>query len=430
MRIIFKQFCFSIIFIILFNLSALSNTAYQDSLKISLQQAEKLFIDSNYYLLAANYNIDAQKALIEQAKLWDNPILVTDQNIYSNNKFFEHGKDLLTGNPIGQYFIQIQQLIKTAGKRSKLINIATTNASITELQFKDLMRTLRFQLRTDYYQLVQLIDNQKILLSQQMQLDKLLASMDQQLIAGNIAQKEQLRIRSLVISLQQDITEINKQIADTQSDIKILLRISNNSYILPSDPFKLTINPSITLEQLTIAAKQNNPYYQIQLSQNILQQQNLLYQKSLKSPDLIIGPEYDLNSNYTPKYFGLSVSLPLPVLNRNQGNIKSAKFGVKQQEQIVFQSSIELDNQLMNTYNKWLLNIKQNGNNQTDFYNKYELLFNKMRESYQQRQIGLLEFLDFFNNYQDAKQRLLQQKYNLQQSEIELNYFVGTDILK
>ncbi|HEV3412296.1 MAG TPA: hypothetical protein VG101_07450, partial [Puia sp.] len=47
----------------------------QDTLPLTLQQAEKIFLDSNFQLLAQRYNIDVQRALILQAKLWPNPNL-------------------------------------------------------------------------------------------------------------------------------------------------------------------------------------------------------------------------------------------------------------------------------------------------------------------------------------------------------------------
>src|SRR5258708_19671931 len=47
----------------------------KDTLRLTLPQAEKAFLDSNLLLLAQKYNIDAQKALIIQAKLWPNPNL-------------------------------------------------------------------------------------------------------------------------------------------------------------------------------------------------------------------------------------------------------------------------------------------------------------------------------------------------------------------
>src|SRR4249920_3126053 len=80
-----------------------------DTVTISLQGAEKIFLEKNLALIAQQYNVDISKALVQQARYWDNPVLNTDQNIY-DGKFFRHNSDY------GQIFIQIQQVIRTAGK--------------------------------------------------------------------------------------------------------------------------------------------------------------------------------------------------------------------------------------------------------------------------------------------------------------------------
>src|SRR6516225_987966 len=47
----------------------------QDTLRLPLDSAENIFLRQNFQLLAQRYNIDAQKALIIQAKLYPNPNL-------------------------------------------------------------------------------------------------------------------------------------------------------------------------------------------------------------------------------------------------------------------------------------------------------------------------------------------------------------------
>lgn len=404
--------------------------AQTDTLKLSLKETEKRFLDSNLYILAAHYNVDANKALIEQAGLWDNPVLVTDQNIYANGKFFEHRKDQTTGLPTGQIFIQVQQLIKTAGKRHKLIDLATTNAKLSELQLNDVLRNLRYQLRQGYFNLFHQIENKKIAENELQQMNRLLAAQEAQLKAGNIAEKDYLRIQAIVVSLQQDLIDLQKTIADTQNDLKTLLQIKDASFIYPADGFGiLAFNPSTTKE-LIDAARTNNAYYQLQLAQIVYQQQNLVYQKSLRSPDLTVGPEYDHNSNYAPHYIGLSVSLPLPLFNKNQGNIKSAGFAIKQQEAITQGAETELSNNIITAYNKLMLSLQQNNSFQKEFYTKYKNMFQNILQSYQQKQLNLLEFLDFFDAYKDAQLRQVQQQLNLQLAKEEVNYYAGTDIIK
>ncbi|MES2003367.1 MAG: TolC family protein [Bacteroidota bacterium] len=401
----------------------------RDTLSISLQEAEKIFVDSNLVLLATHYNVDAQKALIQQAKLWDNPVLNTDQVISAGGKFFPYGKNP-DGSYSGQYFIQVQQLIKTAGKRNKLINLATTNAKLSEWQLQDVLRNLRYQLRTDYYSIIQQLGTRHIYEGQLQQLNKLLNGMAAQLNAGNIAQKDYLRIQALVISLQQDITELDKTISDTENDLKTLLQIKNESFIKPTEAIAPNISLATTVDVLAETAKQNNPYYQLQQTQTLFQQQNLSYQKSLRVPDLTLGPNFDRNSNFAPNYVGLGISLPLTILNKNQGNIKSAEYSVKQQQTITNSAETELRNNISNAYAKLLLTLQQNNSVQKEFYTRYQSMYNNILQSYQQKQINLLEFLDFFNDYTASQQRLLQQQLNLQLAKEELNFHAGIDIIK
>ncbi len=400
-----------------------------DTLSMSLQQAEKLFMDSNLVLLAAHYNVDAQKALIQQARLWDNPVLNTDQVIAANGKFFPYGKNA-DGSYNGQYYIQVQQLIKTAGKRNKLITLASTNARLSELQLQDVLRNLRYQLRTDYYTIIQQLGSRHIYEGQMQQLNKLLNGMQAQLNTGNIAQKDYLRIQALVISLQQDMTDLDKAISDSETDFKTLLQIKNESFIKPVEGILSNISLAATIDALAETAKQNNPYYQLQQTQTVFQQQNLAYQKALRVPDLTLGPNFDRNSNFAPNYVGLGISLPLTILNKNQGNIKSAEYSIKQQQTITHSAETELRNNISNAYTKLLLTLQQNNSVQKEFYTHYQSMYSNILQSYQQRQINLLEFLDFFNDYTASQQRLLQQQFNLQLAKEELNFHAGIDIIK
>lgn len=408
---------------------AAAQVSVQDTLSLSLPQAEQQFLQQNLTLLAGHFNVDANKALINQAKLWDNPVLITDQNIYTGGKFFDHGKTV-NGQPNGQVFIQVQQLIRTAGKRSKQVDLATTTAQLSELQLQDVMRNLKYQLRSDYYTLIQLFSVQQIYNQELQEMNILLTGMEAQLKAGNIAQKEYLRVQALVIALQQDITENNRNLSNAQSALKTLLQVSGNTFIKPADSLSFTSFQTPKLDTLVAAAKENNAAYLIQQKQILYQQQNLVYQKALKTPDVTIAPEFDKASNYTSNYYGLTLSLPLPIFNKNQGNIKAAEFSIKQQQTSLRQLETELTNNVINAYTKLMFTQQQNNNLQSEFYGNYKKMFSNMLQSYRQRQLSLLEFIDFFDAYKEANIRLRQQQFNLQLAKQELNFQAGTDIIK
>jgi cobalt-zinc-cadmium efflux system outer membrane protein len=420
----FGSLHFRILIVLISSLYFLTATA-QTIKPLSLNQAEKQFIDSNFVVLAAHFNVDAQKALIEQAKVWQNPTLNSDFLVGADGKFFNYGKYIDgSGNQFfGQYYIQIQQLIQTAGKRGKLINIATTNSEIAQLQLQDVIRNLRYQLHIDYFSLQQQLALKKIYNEQLSQLNHLLLGMQAQLNAGNIAQKDFVRIQALVIALTQDITDLNKSIADTQNDLKSLLQIKDpNIFIEPSDVINNNISLPDNLESLFNSAMQNNPYYLLQQKTTTLQLQNVAYQKALKYADVTLGPNFDRNSNFAPNYFGLGVSLPLNIINKNKGNIKAAEANVKQQEAITQNAETILKNNVTAAYQKLVLCVEQNNQTQKDFYSKYQNIYTNMLQSYQQKQINLLEFLDFYNDYTSSQQRLLQQQLNLQLAKEDLQY--------
>ncbi len=428
-----KRFIF-LFSIVLFGVSIASigqnSLAAPDTLRISIQQAEKIFLDSNLQLLAQHYNIQSSKALVEQARKWDNPVLNTDQNIYANNRFFQHGTDA-SGNPQGEVFAQVQQLIKTAGKRGHQIDLAKTNVNQAEWQFKSVMRNLRATLLQDYYTLAQLEGNAALYQDNLQRLTKLQSAMQSQLSAGNIARKEFLRVQALLISLKQDIAENDNSITDAENELKTVLQITGNTFILPVTGEQETAQmPETGLASIIDSAKHYNTDYNQEIYQLQYNKQNLALQKALGVPDVTVGAEFDQAANYAPNYYGLAISLPIPILDRNRGNIKSAKWQVKAEETNMKLAEQKLQNDILGAYLKLQTAVNLNSSSNETFYQDYNQLYKNIVESYNSRQISMIEFLEYFNDYQDVRKNQLKQILDLRLAKESLNDIVGVDIAK
>ena len=214
-----------------------------------------------------------------------------------------------------------------------------------------------------------------------------------------------------------------------QSELKTLLQITSNIFILPSEDLNPGDEvPAISLASLIDTAKQNNASFMLEQFQLQYQNQNLAYQKALAVPDVTLSPSYDRNSNYTPNYVGLGISLPLPILNGNRGNIKAAKWQVKQEEATLSQADVHLKNEVLSAYNKYLLALKLHTNEQKEFYGDYKTLQENIADSYKQRQISLLEFIDYFNDYEEVNTNQLQQQLDLRLAKEELNLQLGAQV--
>ena len=117
------------------NITLAQSQTGQDTLRVSIHQAEEMFIKNNIQLLAQKYSIDSAKANIITAKLFDNPEFDYSSGLYdqATKKFFDYSYNN------GEVALQLSQLIKTAGKRNKNIQLAKTGVTLTEYQFSDLL---------------------------------------------------------------------------------------------------------------------------------------------------------------------------------------------------------------------------------------------------------------------------------------------------
>lgn len=401
------------------SLVSLSQTPIQtDTLRLSIPEAEKRFLQNNLSLIAAKYNVDANKALISQAKRWDNPVLVTDQNIY-DGRFFRHNSQY------GQVFVQVTQLIKTAGKRSKLAQLATDNTAIARAQFEDILRSLHYTLTADMIESANLQKISRLYQDEIVEVEKLVKGMEQVYQLGNISLKDDMRLKAVLFSLQNDLINVQSQLLPLQTEMRILLQSGDGSYILPQLSYRALdlVNQQLpAIDSLVRTALANRPDLQIAQINRDFQVHNLSFQKALAKPDLTIGPEFDQRNSYAPNYTGLTLSIPLNIFNRNQGNIKAAASSLQQEQTEFNLQSSRVTGEISASAEKFLFMQHINSQEQADFTAKYDSLFQNMVKSYQARQINLLDFTDFLDAYKETRLKLSEQQINLLKAAAELNY--------
>lgn len=408
-------------------LTAITNALYAqnqtDTLTLKFQEAERRFLVNNFTLIAQKYNVDATRALIRQAKLWDNPTLSTDQNLYSKGSgLFNHSD----GN--GQVFAQINQLFRTAGKRGKQIRLANDDVNVQQAKFNDLLRNLHYNMQVDFAQLDNLLQQNKIYQYEINSSNNLVKAITTAYGVGNSSLRDVVRLRALAFGLENDEVENNRQINELEKDLKTLLVVKETTFIKPDMTTPAT-NVSLNITALIDTAKANRGDYQA--SKFLLEQagHNLSYQKSLAIPDLTIGVDYDRASNYVPNYYGLAISLPLPFINRNQGNIRSAKFSIQNQEYVLKNSDLQVRNDVVTAVEQYNLSLQLFSKNNLDFYGTYDKLFANVVKAYKERQMGLVEFIDFFASYKDTKLKVIQQQYNLEKAIADVNFNVGSTVI-
>lgn len=419
-------------YIVLFFIRPISSEAQEsaaDTLTLNVDQAGALFLQQNLSLLANKYNIDINKALVDQAKVWDNPVLNTDQNVY-DGKFFRHTTE--NGQQYGQVYIQVQQLIRTAGKIRKQTQLAKDNVANSEFEFNDLLRNLRYALITDLNNLAQLQQAAGYMRAEAVTMQSLAKGMDEMFKTGDISQKENVRIKALLFSLQNDLADNLRQQYDIQQDLSMLLQLKEGVWVKADASLAFATGQvdQLRITDLQDQAIQSRPDLQLSRGQATYQQHNIAYQKALAAPDITISPEYDQANSYVRNYVGLGIGLPLPIFNRNKGNIRAAEFSYKQSEVVVNQVRDQVNKEVYNAWQKLKVATSLLDNDNAQLKDSYETLMKNMVDSYRQHEISLVEFIDFFEAYRDTRIKQYQQIANQRNAAAELNYTTHQNIIK
>ncbi|NIG55441.1 TolC family protein [Chitinophaga sp. Cy-1792] len=405
-----------------------------DSLKLPLDSAENLFLKNNLALLAQRYNVNVQQALEIQSRLYPNPnfsfataLVGHDPNITPTpaNKLFPS-----PFSEAGEASANISQEIVIAGKRNKAIKLAKSNTRLAEYQFYDLLRTLKYTLRTDFYTIYYLQQSASVYKDEIDGLQTVVDSYNGLQKEGKfwVSEKEIVRVKAQLYSLQSEYQALIDQINNTQSELKLLLQVKTLTYIVPQlDPtLAANINPlKYPLPELVDSAYQRRTDLKIAQQNTEISKLNYNYQKALAVPDPSFSINYDKQGSYIKDLFMAGIAIDLPAFNRNQGNIKSAKFAVKMNE--MTEQSVEktVEENVYRALQESIDADKLYKKVDPAFQNDYSRLISAALDAYKKRTMGLLDFLDFYDSYKQNTLQINAIQLNKLNALESINFFTG-----
>ncbi|MEP6748270.1 MAG: TolC family protein [Bacteroidota bacterium] len=414
---------------LLFSLSICASTllAAQDTARMTIQAAEKQFLEKNLQLLAEKYNIDIARANVIQARLYNNPNFAVSGALYNQDQ----KKFLDVSSSTGQYGFNLSQIIILAGKRNKQIKLAEINTKQAENGFFDLMRTLRFTLRGDFYNVYFLQNSINAYTAQIGTLENLNTAYADLQAKGVVTLKDAVRIKSLLYSLKAEVTGLRNQLNDAEAELQLLLQ-NNKTYFAPqADSASLTTGiDQYNLQALTDSAYANR--YDLKQATNavVYNQQNYALQKAMRVPDLTLGAEFDKRGSYINNASFLNAAIDLPFFSRNQGNIKAAKISIDQSKTQLELQKQTVENDVQKAYVKLLTTHKMLQSFDPSFRSQFQRLMDGVTENFLKRNISLIDFTDFVESYKNNVLQLNQLQNDRMQAIEALNFSVGKPIIE
>lgn len=413
-----RKLC-ALLLLVLFNQVVLAQNA------VTLQDCESQFLKNNLFLLASQYNIDASKALTIQARIWDNPTITAELNAYNpeRNQYFDIGKE-------GQKAFGIEQLIYLGGKKRNEIKLAQTNEKLAELQFNDLLRTLKLQLRKSFFTVYYNTKSLETTDRQLSHIEDLVNSYSIQAQKGNVPLRDVVRLQSLFLNFKNERMEVVNSNIEEQANLKLLLNTTEN--VVPNisgDDFnKYTKTIPFDLKSFETDAIANRPDYLAKQKDIEANELNVKWQKSLSIPDITLGANYDQRSGAFNKEANLTIGIPLPLWNKNKGNIKYAQTILEQSKIEKQNFDLQLQTEITSAWNKWDESRKNYIVIKPTVNSDFEAVYNGILTNFQKRNISLLEFTDFMESYNQAAVQVNELKKKVVLSGEELNSTINKDL--
>jgi cobalt-zinc-cadmium efflux system outer membrane protein len=214
----------------------------------------------------------------------------------------------------------------------------------------------------------------------------------------------------------------------TQTDLQVLLQ--TNSIVLPDpkdeDP-EHYLTP-ISLSDIQSTAMENLPELLVIKQNKVLAEQYLKYQKRAAVPDINLFASYDQRGGAFNNQINAGISIPLPLWNRNQGNIKTSQYRLQEAEYSLLAKENEILSRINNNYAYYMQTVSEYKKSNELYNDDFEKTVQGMSSNFQKRNVSIIEFIDFFESYNDVLAELMRIKTQLVISAEQINLLTGKDI--
>ena len=389
---------------------------------LTIKQAEELFFKNNFLLLAQQYNIDKAGAQIIQAKVYPNPEVTADMVGFEgqNNRYFPTGSN-------GNFAAGLEQLILLGGKRKAQIELAKMDKKLAEAELTDITRNLQLQIWEAFYTL----HNQQMVIEKYNKLldklDNLITSYQVQVDKNNIALKDLVRLKSVYVKINNDKSEESAILIEQQQKLNILLGLSANTQaIYTTDDANSYASGGVLYEDVLAKSLANRP----DLNQAKLEIEsaklNVSLQKKLAIPDITLRAGYNQQGDAFLHQANVGIGIPLPIFDRNRGNIQTAKIQVEKSQKNTEYKQLQIQNEVLAAYQNYTRSVEEYKRITKLINQDFDAVYTGITNNFQKGNVSMIEFADFFESYNEAQTEVERVKEQLALAAAQINYVTGT----
>ena len=397
-------------------------TVESKPLRLSMNDALRLFIRQNLDVLIAKYGIEYTKGQEVTARLFPNPLLsVGTLSAYTQGRTLSNS---------GQLFTQVAQLFELAGKRGYRIEGAEFGTQSAEAAFEDAVRQLGFTVKDTYYR-IQLAQRRLVLAEENRErFSRILAINTIRFNKGYIAEIDLIRIRLQMVDFHSQVIQSLQTAESTKGELRQLLRLSPKAVLeLPTELGFRRIDPDI--EKLRVTALDVRPDIRAKRFTFSQRESELKLAKAYQIPDVTIGAGYAIQGARGPDNPGqvaLNVGIPLPLFNRNQGGILQAEVSLQSAEADLDKSMNLVENEVDVAYRNLLQSRRLVEAYFGEVLEDARATFTIVERAYERGGATILDLLDAARTSRTIQQNYIEALFNYQHNLFQLESAVGQEI--
>jgi cobalt-zinc-cadmium efflux system outer membrane protein len=296
---------------------------------ITLDEAIQIALQHNHNLLAARTTLQQSEAQEVTANLRPNPTLFTDWEylplVHPNGSMLDYLHDSTEGD------IGLSYLFERGKKRQHRLQAARDATAVTRSQVADNERGLTFQVAQLFIN-VQLAQSTLDLARQDLKSFETTVDVGaRKFKTGGISENDFLKIKLQLLQFQQDVEQALLAKAQALSDLRQLLGYES----VPADydvAGTFDYQPlAVTFEELQTRALANRPDLRAAVQGVTAAGSQHELAKANGKVDVTAAANYSHVNGLSAATF--NVSVPLPIFDRNQGEIARTYFAITQAQQ-------------------------------------------------------------------------------------------------
>ena len=301
----------------------------QSTRTLTVDEAVREAIASNLDLAAARYDISVAEARQITARLRPNPVMTL-----SADHLDLLGTGYNTTNNAGpnEYSYRTDFILERGGKRAARMELASAAKSVAELRFRDAMRRLAFEVESGFVDVQLAKENLALATDNLRSLNGIVSVNTERVRTGDLAAVELNRSQVAAMQYQTAVRQAELQLRQAKNQLRLLLgRPELLEDFDISGPIRREERPVNLQEVRTHAFSQRPDLLEVRQTQ-ARNQADLRLQLAQGKIDYTAGAEY--RRQQAPSGMGNSLgfffSAPLPVFNRNQGEVARAQQEIAQ----------------------------------------------------------------------------------------------------